>query len=349
MVCINGGIKTKTSLEKNKINQSMFPFTRLRRTRMYDWSRRVVQESSISSSDLILPIFIKDGKKVIDEIKSMPDVYKYSVDTLEKVVKQAIKNKIPAIALFPEIDNSKKNEKGSEALNKNNLICNAVREIKKNFGNEIGVICDVALDPYTSHGHDGVLNGNVVDNDETIKILIEQSLIQAEAGCDILAPSDMMDGRIGEIRKSLEKNDFKNTQLLSYAAKYASNFYGPFRSAIGSDAKLTSDKKNYQMDFHNSKESLREINLDVNEGADMIMIKPALAYLDIISLAKQNFNIPVIAYNVSGEYSMIKNAIKNKILSENVIYEMMISFKRAGASAVITYFANEIAEKLAKN
>ena len=349
MVCINGGIKTKTSLEKIKINQNMFPFTRLRRTRIHDWSRRVVQESSISSSDLILPIFIKDGKKVIDEIKSMPDVYKYSVDTLEKVVKQAIKNKIPAIALFPEIDNSKKNEKGSEALNKNNLICNAVREIKKNFGNEIGVICDVALDPYTSHGHDGVLNGNVVDNDETIKILIEQSLIQAEAGCDILAPSDMMDGRIGEIRKSLEKNNFKNTQLLSYAAKYASNFYGPFRSAIGSDAKLKSDKKNYQMDFHNSKESLREINLDVNEGADMIMIKPALAYLDVISLAKQNFNIPIIAYNVSGEYSMIKNAIKNKILSEDVIYEMMISFKRAGASAVITYFANEIAEKLAKN
>ncbi|MDA0971675.1 MAG: porphobilinogen synthase [Proteobacteria bacterium] len=324
----------------------MFPNTRLRRTRMYDWSRRLIQENNITTSDLILPLFIKEGKNVIEEIKSMPDVYKYSIDTLKKIIKEAIKYKIPAVALFPEINNNKKNEIGSEALNKNNLICNAVREIKKSFGNSIGVICDVALDPYTSHGHDGIVKKNIVDNDETIKILIEQSLNQAEAGCDILAPSDMMDGRIGEIRKSLEKNNYKNIQLLSYAAKYASNFYGPFRNAVGSQSKLKSDKKNYQMDFKNSKEALREIGMDINEGADMVIVKPALTYLDIISKAKQEFNIPIVAYNVSGEYSMIKNAIKNNILPEDAINEMMISFKRAGANSVITYFAMELARKL---
>lgn len=324
----------------------MFPNTRLRRTRMYDWSRRLIQENNITTSDLILPLFIKEGKNVIEEIKSMPDVYKYSIDTLKKIIKEAIRYKIPAVALFPEINNNKKNEIGSEALNKNNLICNAVREIKKSFGNNIGVICDVALDPYTSHGHDGIVKKNIVDNDETIKILIEQSLNQAEAGCDILAPSDMMDGRIGEIRKSLEKNNYKNIQLLSYAAKYASNFYGPFRNAVGSQSKLKSDKKNYQMDFKNSKEALREIGMDINEGADMVIVKPALTYLDIISKAKQEFNIPIVAYNVSGEYSMIKNAIKNNILPQDAINEMMISFKRAGANSVITYFAMELARKL---
>jgi len=313
---------------------------------MYDWSRRLIQENNITTSDLILPLFIKEGKNVIEEIKSMPDVYKYSIDTLKKIIKEAIRYKIPAVALFPEINNNKKNEIGSEALNKNNLICNAVREIKKSFGNSIGVICDVALDPYTSHGHDGIVKKNIVDNDETIKILIEQSLNQAEAGCDILAPSDMMDGRIGEIRKSLEKNNYKNITLLSYAAKYASNFYGPFRNAVGSQSKLKSDKKNYQMDFKNSKEALREIGMDINEGADMVIVKPALTYLDIISKAKQEFNIPIVAYNVSGEYSMIKNAIKNNILPEDAINEMMISFKRAGANSVITYFAMELARKL---
>jgi porphobilinogen synthase len=313
---------------------------------MYDWSRRLIQENNITTSDLILPIFIKEGKNVIEEIKSMPDVYKYSIDTLKKIIKEAIRYKIPAVALFPEINNNKKNEIGSEALNKNNLICNAVREIKKSFGNSIGVICDVALDPYTSHGHDGIVKKKIVDNDETIKILIEQSLNQAEAGCDILAPSDMMDGRIGEIRKSLEKNNYKNIQLLSYAAKYASNFYGPFRNAVGSQSKLKSDKKNYQMDFKNSNEALREIGMDINEGADMVIVKPALAYLDIISKAKQEFNIPIVAYNVSGEYSMIKNAIKNNILPDDAVNEMMISFKRAGANSVITYFAMELARKL---
>jgi porphobilinogen synthase len=327
----------------------MFPLTRLRRSRMHSWSRSIVQENLISSSDLILPIFIKDGTNVNEEIPSMPEVYKFSVDNLEKIVSRAIKNKIPAVALFPEIDNEKKDSIGSEALNENNVICRAVKEIKAKFNNQIGVICDVALDPYTSHGHDGILENEIVNNDKTIEVLIQQSLIQANAGCDILAPSDMMDGRIGEIRKSLEKNNFQNTLLLSYAAKFASNFYGPFRSAVGSGSKLKTNKKNYQMDFHNSKESLREVSLDIKEGADMVMIKPGLAYLDIITQVKNTFNIPVIAYNVSGEYTMMKNAIQNKIISEDAIYETMISFKRAGANAIITYFANEVVEKFINN
>ena len=327
----------------------MFPLTRLRRSRMHSWSRSIVQENLISSSDLILPIFIKDGINVNEEIPSMPEVYKFSVDNLEKIVSRAIKNKIPAVALFPEIDNEKKDSIGSEALNENNVICRAVKEIKAKFNNQIGVICDVALDPYTSHGHDGILENEIVNNDKTIEVLIQQSLIQANAGCDILAPSDMMDGRIGEIRKSLEKNNFQNTLLLSYAVKFASNFYGPFRSAVGSGSKLKTNKKNYQMDFHNSKESLREVSLDIKEGADMVMIKPGLAYLDIITQVKNTFNIPVIAYNVSGEYTMMKNAIQNKIMSEDAIYETMISFKRAGANAIITYFANEVVEKFINN
>ena len=327
----------------------MFPLTRLRRSRMHSWSRSIVQENLISSSDLILPIFIKDGTNVNEEIPSMPEVYKFSVDNLEKIVSRAIKNKIPAVALFPEIDNEKKDSVGSEALNENNVICRAVKEIKAKFNNQIGVICDVALDPYTSHGHDGILENEIVNNDKTIEVLIQQSLIQANAGCDILAPSDMMDGRIGEIRKSLEKNNFQNTLLLSYAAKFASNFYGPFRSAVGSESRLKTNKKNYQIDFHNSKESLREVSLDIKEGADMVMIKPGLPYLDIITQVKNAFNIPVIAYNVSGEYTMMKNAIQNKIISEDAIYETMISFKRAGANAIITYFANEVVEKFINN
>lgn len=327
----------------------MYPLTRLRRTRINEWSRRLVQENNISSSDLILPIFIKDGKNITEEIPSMPGVFRYSLDSLHKIIDRALKNKIPAIALFPEINNNKKNTKGTESTNKNNLVCRAVKEIKKNYKKEIGIICDVALDPYTSHGHDGIIKNNIVDNDLTITTLIKQSLIQAEAGCDVIAPSDMMDGRIGEIRKALEKNNYKDTLILSYAAKYVSNFYGPFRNAVGSETKLKSDKKNYQMDFHNSEESLREINLDIEEGADMVMIKPGLAYLDIISKVKNSFNIPIVAYNVSGEYSMMKHAIKEKILPDAAIYEMMISFKRAGANAVVTYFANEIVEKFLKS
>ena len=322
-----------------------YPSTRLRRNRKKEWSRRLVQESTLSSNDLIWPIFICEGTNVKERINTMPGVYRHSIDKLEKLVESAMDKNIPMIALFPNIPNSKKNSKGSEALNKNNLVCKALRLIRKNYKN-IGIMCDVALDPYTSHGHDGILKNNYVDNDETIKILIKQSLLQAEMGCDVIAPSDMMDGRVGEIRKALDKNNYELVQILSYAVKYASNFYGPFRDAVGSKKTLKGDKKNYQMDFRNSKEALREVALDIKEGADFVMVKPGMPYLDIIKLIRDNFKIPVFAYQVSGEYSLIKNGIKNQILNEEAIIESLISFKRAGASAVVTYFAEEIAQKL---
>jgi len=326
-------------------NIGKYPNVRLRRNRKSEWSRRLVSESNLSANDLIWPVFIKEGKNIKESIPSMPGVYRYSLDKLEKIVEKAIENKIPMIALFPNTPYNKKNLKGTEALNKNNLICKALKLIKKNY-NEVGIMCDVALDPYTSHGHDGVLKNEYVDNDETIKILIKQSLLQAEMGCDVIAPSDMMDGRIGEIRKALDKNGFQLVQILSYAVKYASNFYGPFRDAIGSKKSLKSDKKNYQMDFKNIAESLREVSLDISEGADFVMVKPGMPYLDVIKIIKDNFKIPVFAYQVSGEYSLIMNGIKNKIISENAIYESLISFKRAGASAIVTYFADTISKKI---
>ena len=322
-----------------------YPSTRLRRNRKKEWSRRLVQESTLSPNDLIWPIFICEGTNVKERINTMPGVYRHSINKLEKLVESAMDKNIPMIALFPNIPNSKKNSKGSEALNKNNLVCKALRLIRKNYKN-IGIMCDVALDPYTSHGHDGILKNNYVDNDETIKILIKQSLLQAEMGCDVIAPSDMMDGRVGEIRKALDKNNYELVQILSYAVKYASNFYGPFRDAVGSKKTLKGDKKNYQMDFRNSKEALREVALDIKEGADFVMVKPGMPYLDIIKLIRDNFKIPVFAYQVSGEYSLIKNGIKNQILNEGAIIESLTSFKRAGASAVVTYFAEEIAQKL---
>ena len=322
-----------------------YPSTRLRRNRKKEWSRRLVQENTLSPNDLIWPIFICEGTNVKERINTMPGVYRHSIDKLEKLVESAMDKNIPMIALFPNIPNSKKNSKGSEALNKNNLVCKALRLIRKNYKN-IGIMCDVALDPYTSHGHDGILKNNYVDNDETIKILIKQSLLQAEMGCDVIAPSDMMDGRVGEIRKALDKNNYELVQILSYAVKYASNFYGPFRDAVGSKKTLKGDKKNYQMDFRNSKEALREVALDIKEGADFVMVKPGMPYLDIIKLIRDNFKIPVFAYQVSGEYSLIKNGIKNQILNEGAIIESLTSFKRAGASAVVTYFAEEIAQKL---
>ena len=326
-------------------NIGSYPNTRLRRNRKTDWSRRLVRESNLSSNDLIWPIFIRDGKNIKEPIKTMPGVYRYSLDKIERLVERAISKKIPMIALFPHTETSKKNLKGSEALNENNLICRALRLIKKNY-KDIGLMCDVALDPYTSHGHDGIIKKNYVDNDETIKILIKQSILQAEMGCDVIAPSDMMDGRIGQIRKALDKNGYQLIQILSYAVKYASNFYGPFRDAVGSKKLLKSDKKNYQMDFSNAKESLREVALDISEGADFVMVKPGLPYLDIIKLVKENFKIPVFAYQVSGEYSLIKNGINNGLINNESIYESLISFKRAGASAIVTYFADEIANKL---
>ena len=322
-----------------------YPALRMRRIRKRDWIRRLVAENSLSVNDLILPIFIREGKNKIEPIKSMPGINRYTVDKVNQIVEKACKVKIPLVALFPYTQNNKKNNNGTESLNENNLVCRALKLIKKNF-NEIGTMCDVALDPYTTHGHDGVLKGNDVDNDKTLKILVRQSLLQAQMGCDIIAPSDMMDGRVGEIRKSLDKNNFKNTKILSYAVKYASNFYGPFRDAVGSKKKLKGDKKSYQMDFKNSNEALREVALDIKEGADMVMVKPGMPYLDIIKIVKDNFKIPVFSYQVSGEYSLIKNGIKNKLIHEDAILESLTSLKRAGSSAIVSYFALEIAKRI---
>jgi len=319
-----------------------FPSLRLRRSRKNDWSRRLIEENNLTPNDFILPIFLIEGKNKKQEIKSMPGVYRYTLDKISKIVDNAIKKGLPSIALFPYTENKKKNLLGTEALNENNLVCRALRIIKKKYNNQIGIMCDVALDPYTSHGHDGLLNSGYVLNDKTVEILIEQSLLQAEMGCDIIAPSDMMDGRIGEIRKALDKNNHKMTQILSYAVKYASSFYGPFRDAVGSKGLLKSDKKNYQMDFRNSSEALREVALDIKEGADMVMIKPGLPYLDIIKSVKENFKIPVIAYQVSGEYSLITNGIKNKLINEKAILESLLAFKRSGANAIVSYYADRL-------
>ncbi len=319
-----------------------FPALRMRRNRKNDWVRRLVQENTLSSNDFILPIFLIDGKNKKEPIKSMPGVYRYTVDKLSIILDKAIKNKIPMVSLFPKTPQNLKNSKGSEALNENNIVCRAIKEIKKKYKNEIGIMCDVALDPYTSHGHDGLLKNNEILNDETLEILIKQSILQANMGCDVIAPSDMMDGRVGKIRKALDKNNFKNTQILSYAAKYASSFYGPFRDAIGSKSFLKGDKKTYQMDFRNSEEALRQIQIDIKEGADMVMVKPGMPYLDIISNIKKKFKIPVFAYQVSGEYSLLENAIKKKLLKKDVVLESLVAFKRAGANAIISYYADRI-------
>ena len=319
-----------------------FPSLRLRRNRKSIWSRRLVEENNLTPNDFILPIFLIDGKNKKQPIKSMPDVYRYTLDKLTLIVDRAISKGLPMIALFPNTERNKKNDLGTEALNENNLVCRAIKLIKKRYKNEIGIMCDVALDPYTSHGHDGLLKSGYVLNDETIKILINQSLLQAQMGCDVLAPSDMMDGRIGKIRKALDRENFKNVQILSYAAKYASSFYGPFRDAIGSKTSLIGDKKSYQMDFRNSDEALREISLDIKEGADIVMVKPGMPYLDIIKLIKDKFKIPVFAYQVSGEYSLLSNAIKKNLVDKNIIFESLMAFKRAGANAIVSYYADRL-------
>ena len=323
-----------------------YPNTRLRRNRKTDWSRRLVSENTLSANNLIWPIFLTDGKNQKNQISTMPGVYRYSVDMLEKIVEKALQLKLPLLALFPHTENKNKDNKGSEALNENNLVCKAVRHIKKKFKSDIGIMCDVALDPYTSHGHDGLIKKNYVQNDETVEILVKQALLLAEMGCDVIAPSDMMDGRIGKIRKVLDKNNFKLVQILSYAVKYASNFYGPFRDAVGSKKLLKSDKKNYQMDFRNSNEALREVSLDIKEGADIIMVKPGMPYLDVIKLVKDNFKIPVFAYQVSGEYSLLTKGIQQGLINKNAIIESLTSFKRAGANAIVTYFADKISKNL---
>jgi len=319
-----------------------YPNLRLRRSRKNDWSRRLIQENSLSTSDFILPIFLIDGKNKKQSIKTMPEVYRYTVDKLGIILDKAIRNKIPMVALFPYTNNKKKDEIGTEALNEDNLVCKAIQHIKKRYKNEIGIMCDVALDPYTSHGHDGLLRSGYVLNDETIKVLVDQSLLQAQIGCDVLAPSDMMDGRIGKIRKALDKEGHEMVQILSYAVKYASSFYGPFRDAIGSKGLLKGNKKNYQMDFRNSNEAVREVALDIKEGADMVMVKPGMPYLDIIKTIKDNFKIPVLAYQVSGEYSLLSNSIQKGLIDKNSILESLIGFKRAGANAIVSYYADRI-------
>ena len=323
-----------------------YPALRLRRNRKFSWTRRLIRENDLSSNDLILPIFLTEGRNKKQKISSMPGVYRYSIDMISNVVDKALSYKIPMLAFFPHTPQKKKNNLASESLNENNLVCKALRLIKRKYKNEIGLMTDVALDPYTSHGHDGLIKSNKILNDETIQILISQSLLQAEMGSDVLAPSDMMDGRIGKIRKALDIKKYHDVQLLSYAAKYASNFYGPFRDAVGSKSILKGDKKTYQMDFSNSDEALREVALDIKEGADIVMIKPGMPYLDIIRTIKNKFKIPVFAYQVSGEYALIKNGIQRKIINQNAVIESLISFKRAGANAIVTYFAIEVAKQL---
>lgn len=324
-----------------------YPRVRMRRNRMHEFSRRLVSENNLTVDDLIYPIFITYGLNKKEKINSMPGIYRFSLDRLETEIKYISSLNIPAIAFFPQTENKLKTSDGREAVNKNNLVCEAIR-ISKKVNPELGIICDVALDPYTDHGHDGVIIDNHIDNDKTLEILCQQSLIQAEAGCNIIAPSDMMDGRVGLIRDTLDKNGFINVQIMSYAVKYASAFYGPFRDAVGSSINLSNKSKNsYQMDPKNSDEALREIELDLNEGADMVIVKPGMPYLDIIHKVREKFKIPTYAYQVSGEYSMIKGAIdKGWFDEEKIIFESLIAFKRAGCSGIITYFAPYVAEIL---
>ena len=319
-----------------------YPNLRLRRSRNHSWSRRLIQENTLSPNDFILPIFLMDGSNKRVEISSMPGVYRYTVNRLSQIIDRAIKKGLPMVALFPKTKHTLKNELGSESLNEKNLVCRAILEIKKRYKNQIGIMCDVALDPYTSHGHDGLIKSNDILNDETIEVLINQSLLQAEMGCDVLAPSDMMDGRIGKIRKALDKNKYQNVQILSYAAKYASSFYGPFRDAVGSKGSLKGDKKTYQMDYRNTDEALREVALDIKEGADMVMVKPGMPYLDVIKSIKDKFKLPVLAYQVSGEYSLIETAIAKKLINRDAVYESLVAFKRSGANAIVSYYADKL-------
>ncbi|MBS0235674.1 MAG: porphobilinogen synthase [Proteobacteria bacterium] len=324
-----------------------FPAIRMRRNRKTPWSRRLVAEHRLSPSDLIWPMFVVDGEGQRVPVASMPDVERLSVDLIVEAAKEAVDLGIPAVALFPFTDPKKRSEDAQEAFNGDNLVCRATRAIKK-AKLDIGVILDVALDPYTSHGHDGLLIGDEIANDETNAALVKQALVQAEAGADVLAPSDMMDGRIGIIRAALESADFKNTQIMSYAAKYASAFYGPFRDAVGSTGLLKGDKRTYQMDPANTEEALREVAIDLDEGADMVMVKPGMPYLDIVQRVSSEFGVPTFAYQVSGEYAMLAGAFERGWLDrDKTMLESLLAFKRAGASGVLTYFAPRAAKLLA--
>jgi porphobilinogen synthase len=319
---------------------------RPRRNRRTDWVRRMVREHVVTTNDLIWPIFVVEGSNIRTPVASMPDVERLSIDQAVRAAERAAKLTIPCIALFPFTEPDKRDDIGSEALNGENLVCQAVRAIKKEVP-EIGILCDVALDPYTSHGHDGLIRDGVILNDETVAVLVRQALVQAEAGCDIIAPSDMMDGRVGAIRAALDQTGFGDVQIMAYAAKYASAFYGPFRDAVGSNATLIGDKRTYQMDPSNSNEALREVDIDIAEGADMVMVKPGMPYLDILHRVKETFGMPTFAYQVSGEYAMIMAAAGNGWLDgDKAMTESLIAFKRAGADGVLTYFAIKIAEKL---
>jgi porphobilinogen synthase len=330
---------------------SAFPATRMRRLRRHDWTRRLVAENTLSPADFIWPIFVVDGEKKREAISSMPGVDRLSVDLAVAAAEDAAKLGIPVIALFPSTDPALKSEDGREAVNANNLVCRSVRAIKKAVP-EIGILCDVALDPYTSHGHDGLIRDGDVHNDSTLEVLVRQALVQVEAGADIIAPSDMMDGRIGAIRTALEKESHANTLIMAYAAKYASAFYGPFRDALGSaQVKSTGlkagDKRTYQMDPANGDEALREVALDLEEGADMVMVKPGMPYLDLVRRVKERFGVPTFAYQVSGEYAMLAAAFEKGWLDrDRAIIETLTGFKRAGASGILTYFAVEAAKLL---
>ena len=323
-----------------------YPSTRLRRSRKNLNLIELVSETNLTSKDLIQPIFIKENFEGKEEIESMPGIFRFGLNHVLSEIEEVINAGINAIAVFPVIESSKKDEKGSEALNKSNFIAHSINKIKQEFP-ELILIADVALDPYTDHGHDGILINNEVANDETVEVLIEQSILLAEAGADIIAPSDMMDGRIGLIRDSLEKQNLKDTILLSYAAKYNSKFYGPFRDAVNSASNLgNSSKSSYQMNISNKNEALHEVALDINEGADIVMVKPAMPYLDVIQLIKKEFKVPTFAYQVSGEFSMLKNAINHGWLDKEVMLESLVSIKRAGADAILSYAAKEISEEI---
>jgi len=318
----------------------------MRRNRRADWSRRLMRETTLGVDDLIWPLFVIEGSNQRQSVPSMPEVERLSIDLAVEAAQEAAELGIPVIALFPNTPDEARCEQGKEALNPENLVCRAVRAIKKEVP-DIGILCDVALDPYTSHGHDGLLSGDEILNDETIDVLVQQTLNQVEAGCDIIAPSDMMDGRIGALRAALEKNGHNNIQIMAYAAKYASAFYGPFRDAVGSSAALKGDKRTYQMDYGNSDEAMREVELDLAEGADMVMVKPGMAYLDIVARVKQTFGVPTYAYQVSGEYAMLMAAVQNGWLDrDKVVIEALHAFKRAGADGILTYFALDVARQL---
>jgi porphobilinogen synthase len=319
---------------------------RPRRNRKAEWARRMVRENVLTTDDLIWPLFVTAGHNTRTPVASMPGVDRLTVDQAVRDADRAMKLNIPCLALFPYTDPTLRDEQGSEAVNPDNLVCQSVRAIKQEFP-EIGILCDVALDPFTSHGHDGLLEDGSILNDETVAVLVRQALVQAEAGCDIIAPSDMMDGRVGAIREALDHAGFLDVQIMAYAAKYASAFYGPFRDAIGSAKTLTGDKRTYQMDSANSDEALREVELDIAEGADMVMVKPGMPYLDVLRRVKETFGMPTFAYQVSGEYAMIAGAAQNGwIDGERAMMESLVGFKRAGADGVLTYFAPQAAEKL---